>query len=418
LPGIAVSSLGDGMGTVAVAWLALQLVPGPAQALWVAAAVAAYSLPGAVGALALSRLLARRAGARLAGWNATLRAGALGAAAVASAAGALTPAGYVALLAMSSLLGVWGSAGTLTMIAQTLPDEHRLAGNALFSMLAMTGFIAGPALAGLLVIASGPALVIGIDAITFAVLAASYLLAVPRTRPSGRASARASGRGRASGPECAAANGHDGSVPESRPAGFRVIGASRQLLGLTVVTFVFFLLYGPVEVALPIHVHHDLHGSAAVLGSFWTLFATGEVLGGLVTAYLRRWKLWPTVTGIILGWGACLLTTGASGSIGLALAGFGVGGLIYAPFPAAKSSLVQRISPPRDLTAVLAAQGAITLCAPSIGEILGGPLVTAIGARHTLLFSAAVTLALGLATGTGATANAVRRRKVPIRSQA
>ncbi|MGE5291528.1 MAG: hypothetical protein ACM3ML_30860 [Micromonosporaceae bacterium] len=57
--------------------------------------------------------------------------------------------------------------------------------------------------------------------------------------------------------------------------------------------------------------HHDLRASAAVLGAFWALFASGEVAGGLVAAYLRRWWLWPVVTGIILGWGLCLLPTGA-----------------------------------------------------------------------------------------------------------
>jgi MFS family permease len=163
-------------------------------------------------------------------------------------------------------------------------------------------------------------------------------------------------------------------------------------------------------------VHSDLHASAAVLGAFWALFATGEVIGGLAAAYLRRWRLWPVVTGIILGWGLCLLPTGASGSLGLALAGFGVGGLIYAPFPATEATLFQRISPPGALTSVLAAQGAITLLAPAIGEVLGGPLVTAVGARRTLLLSAAVTLALGIVTAAVTAGNAVMRRSSPGRA--
>ncbi|MGE5291527.1 MAG: hypothetical protein ACM3ML_30855 [Micromonosporaceae bacterium] len=40
---------------------------------------------------------------------------------------------------------------------ETLPEEHRLAGNAMFSMLGTTGYIAGPALAGLLVAVGGRA---------------------------------------------------------------------------------------------------------------------------------------------------------------------------------------------------------------------------------------------------------------------
>ena len=78
LPGAAASALGDGMSAVAIAWLALKLAPTHSRGLWVGAAVAAYSLPGAVGAVALRRWLSRRRGARLVFVNAVLRAVALG----------------------------------------------------------------------------------------------------------------------------------------------------------------------------------------------------------------------------------------------------------------------------------------------------------------------------------------------------
>ena len=78
LPGAAASALGDGMSAVAIAWLALKLAPPDTRGLWVGAAVAAYSLPGAVGAVALRRWLGRRRGTRLVFVNAVLRAAALG----------------------------------------------------------------------------------------------------------------------------------------------------------------------------------------------------------------------------------------------------------------------------------------------------------------------------------------------------
>jgi hypothetical protein len=78
LPGTAMSALGDGMSVVAIAWLAVKLAPEATRGLWVGAAVAAYSLPGAAGAVALRRWLHGRGGARLAFVNAVLRAAALG----------------------------------------------------------------------------------------------------------------------------------------------------------------------------------------------------------------------------------------------------------------------------------------------------------------------------------------------------
>jgi len=55
--GFAVSYLGDGMSFVAVAWLAIELAPQATVALWVGGAVAAYTLPGVVGALVFGRRL-------------------------------------------------------------------------------------------------------------------------------------------------------------------------------------------------------------------------------------------------------------------------------------------------------------------------------------------------------------------------
>src|SRR5580658_3334082 len=98
LPGYLLSALGDGMSAVAIAWLALRLAPEPTRGLWVGAAVAAYSVPGALGAALLGRWLRHRGGVRLAGADAVLRAVALGAIPVLWAAHLLTPTWYVALL--------------------------------------------------------------------------------------------------------------------------------------------------------------------------------------------------------------------------------------------------------------------------------------------------------------------------------
>ena len=78
LPGAAASALGDGMSAVAIAWLALKLAPAGSRGLWVGAAVAAYTVPGAIGAIVLRRWLRGRHGAGLVIVNAVLRGAALG----------------------------------------------------------------------------------------------------------------------------------------------------------------------------------------------------------------------------------------------------------------------------------------------------------------------------------------------------
>ena len=60
LSGLGVSALGDGMSTVTIAWLAIRTAPSGELGLFVGLAVAAYTLPGAFGALALGRYLRHR----------------------------------------------------------------------------------------------------------------------------------------------------------------------------------------------------------------------------------------------------------------------------------------------------------------------------------------------------------------------
>jgi predicted MFS family arabinose efflux permease len=102
------------------------------------------------------------------------------------------------------------------------------------------------------------------------------------------------------------------------------------------------------------------------------------------------------VAAIIVGWGAALLPLGLSGSLVPGLIGFAAGGVIYGPYTSVTTALLQSMSPPEQLSQVLAARSALTIPATSLGALAGGPAVGAVGAQTTLLLSAVLTIALGL----------------------
>jgi predicted MFS family arabinose efflux permease len=168
------------------------------------------------------------------------------------------------------------------------------------------------------------------------------------------------------------------------------------LLGLLAITCVFFFLYGPVEVALPIYVAHDLHGSPVLLGAYWTAFGIGAVVGGLSAGLLRNRRLSTVVVAIIIGWGAALLPVALTHAVWAGLLGLSIGGLIYGPFTAICVALFQRTSAPHMLSRVLATRTALTIPSTALGTLVGGPVVSAIGAQPTLLASALLTIALGV----------------------
>jgi DHA3 family macrolide efflux protein-like MFS transporter len=391
LPATAASALGDGMSAVAIAWLALRLAPAGSRGLWVGAAVAAYSLPGAAGAVVLRRWLQGRGGARLTFINAVLRACALGLIGCLALAGLLGPAGYVALLGASSVLSVWGVAGKYTLVADLLPPEQRVAGNTVLGLADQLSLMIGPALAGLVTALAGPAVVIAADAASWVVLAVSYA----RIGPLAARLARA----------------REAPDPQANDGGaWAVIRSSPVLPGLLALSFVFYLLYGPVDVALPVHVAIDLHGSAALLGAFWAVFGVGAVIGELAAPFLRRWRVWPTMTAIVLGWGLALVPLGLPGPLWVALAAFFAGAVIWGPWMSLSMAVFQEASPPGALAQVIAARGSLLILAAPLGTALGGPLVAALGARATLLVSALGTIALGLIT---AAVLAAARRRAP-----
>ena len=378
MPAMAVSAIGDGMSVVAVAWLAVVIAPPSQSGVWTALAVAAYTLPATFGAALLARLVRRLPGVALVTVDAALRAVVLGTIAALAIVGALTPVTYVLLLAGSSLLHAWGNAGAYTLVAEVVPDEDRVNGNALLSTFAQASYVVGPALAGVLTAWAGPGWVLAVDAGSFAVLAVACGSVSRNRAPAAAPSAPA--------------------VPAQRgPAtGARAILADRRLTGLLAVTCVFFFLYGPVEVALPVHIAREVHGSAALLGAFWATFGIGAILGGLGAGLLRNRPLWTVVAAIIVGWGAALLPLGLTDAVLPGLIGFAVGGLIYGPFTAIGTALFQRSSPPHLLSRVLATRSALTTPATALGTLLGGPAVAAVGGRVTLLASAVLTIVLGL----------------------
>lgn len=372
LPGIGVSALGGGMSSVAVSWLAIELAPPEHRALWVGAAITANTLPGAVGALTLGPLLGRRSGAQLAGWDATLRFATLLLVPVLHLTGHLGIGALVTILALSSALGAWGKAGRYTMLSEMLDKQNHLAGNAVVNLMLEISTVVGPLLAALVIDRGGPVPAIAIVAVTWGILAATYRFGVPP-------------------------DAHGGVRPgASRSAGLRAIVREPVLLKLIILSFGFFLFFGPASVALPLYVVDGLDASAGTLAGFYTAFGLGAVLGALVTGYLKRFPMLLATSVVVLGFGLSLAVVGLHVPIVASWAAFGMCGLFWGPFPSTTTVLFQELARPDELPQVLAARGAAMSVATPLGAMAGAPLALLLGARQTLLLSAGCLITLGL----------------------
>jgi hypothetical protein len=379
LPGFATSSLGDGMSAVSVAWLAVQIAPRGRAGILVAVSLAAFELPAVVGGLGLARWFGHRSGRFLLTANCLLRGVFLGAAAALAAAHLLNPVLYVVLLAFSSIMYSWGRAGQTALIVQLLSADARLAANALLGSLGSVAMIAGPALAGVLAAACGARVPVAADALSYFILALNLQLVPARREAPGQAVKVKSGLGALSG--------------------LRELLSAPDIRRLLLLTTGMALLYGPFEAALPVLVTMWPHGGAAALGTLWSFFGVGALVGSLLVGFFRSVPVWPAAVVIAAIWGCTTVSVGLSTSVLGGAVALLVAGTAYAPYPPLSMTYLQNAIAEETLPRAAAAWGSAITVAGPLGYLIGAPAIALLGARDTILASGIAILGLVAVVG-------------------
>ena len=318
--GLVVSLLGSQFTRVAAAWLVWDLT-GSAAALGLAGLVAALPLiPVSLLGGALADAVERR---RLM---------------LATQGLALLTAAALAALAASGRIEVWHLylAGALITVSGALdrparqalipglvPREHLLNAYALMTTSMQAATLAGPALAGILLVTAGPAAAFAVDALSFlAVVAALLVMKVPPITGGGRAVSLAS-------------IGEGLRFVWSKPI---VVG----LLGLDVAA----MLFGYYPPLLPVIADTVLGAGEVGFGLLASAPAVGALAGGglmLLVGQLRRpgWVM----LGAVAGYGLALVGLGLSTWLPLSLLCAGLLGLTDAVSVAIRQTAVQVNTP-------------------------------------------------------------------------
>jgi Major Facilitator Superfamily len=264
-------------------------------------------------------------------------------------------------------------AGRYSIVAELLPPEDLLAGNSLLTTIDSVAYIIGPAIAGALIMISNASIAIGIDALSYGILA----LTLRSTR------------------RCFQKNIPHMAARTASASGMRQIFENPVLIRLLPLSFMFNLLFGPVAVALPLYVAEDLHRGAEMLGLFWTVFGIGAVVGGLLAGMLRRVPILSAML-MVASWAVSLLPLGLFDIAPVSLLFFAICGFVYAPYPVLAKTLIQKNSPPGSLAAVGAAWSSIIILSHPLGTVFGGLFVAAMNPQGAIVLSALSTGALAV----------------------
>ena len=368
--GQSVSSLGDGVFTVALALTALKIGKRPIDLAYVIAARAIPSIGFAIIGGVVADRFSRRTMMLL---SDLVRGSAVGAVALLLMAGRLR---FWELIVMAVVFGVadaFFSPASMAIIPEIVSDEQITQANALGQMSGQaTQGIIGPAIGGIIVAVIGYSWSMGFNALSFGVSAVSLLLMrVRRDSPSS-----------------------EQSVIAEAMEGINFIRARKWLFAtLFVGCMANFFGWFPLAVLLPLLVRTTFHGSTQSLGLILTAGGVAGLLATIVVARLGSPRRNMTTMWIIYSIGALAIA-----GMGLApnlwivglLSATQVGLFLYGDI--LYVSMMQKLIPKEVLGRVWSVALLFSFAGGPLGYLLAGVMATAIGIQTTVFCGGLISL--------------------------
>jgi MFS family permease len=313
---------------------------------------------------------------------------------------------------MIAALGfVYGTAAALFMpaliglIPQTVDAPRLQEANGLIALTRSIASVAGPAMAGVLIAASGSGEAIAVDAATFAVSA----LCLARLRPSALPALVGSGEA-----------GETETFLAGLRTGWREV-RSRPWLGwgLGAMSAYHVFVLPAVFVLGPALAKQDLHGASS-WAAIVTCFGIGGIGGNLLALRLPLHR--PIVVTAAALVGACtqaVIIGSGLGTVGIAALELLAGACVALFFTLWDLSIQEQI-PARAISRVSAYDFSVSLGLMPLGMAVCGPIADAIGLDATLRWMSAIGIVVALAWLVQPSVRAVRRPSTepPDRQQA
>jgi DHA3 family tetracycline resistance protein-like MFS transporter len=281
------------------------------------------------------------------------------------------------------------------MTPTVLPKAELTAGNAVGESLMIVAVIVGPLVGGLAMSALPATAVVGVNALTFLVSAATLLMV--RTGPVGSSSAPVAGPEPTTEPAPAAV----------RTAFWEFARGSRLFIAMVLMTGILHLTSaGLVSIALPVFAdEHFADGQRAyglMLGVEGAGLLIGTIAAGLTAGLVRRGYL---AVGLLLVHGLVLTAFGFVASLPPLLIGMAVIGLVTGTLSILVITLLQQLSPEHLRGRVMGAFTSVSIGSYPISVIVLGSVVDHGGTRSAFLLGGIGVIAVAL---TGLSQRAVR----------
>jgi MFS family permease len=371
--GSTASAVGDSMTWVALVWLAFERGGARTVSGLVVAATAPVLVGGLASGLALDRFDRRSV---LVAVNLTL-AGAVAAVPAWSLAAGAPPTWLLfAVAALHGFLKIANWAGIPALIPALVPRAELNTANAMESVSFGIADVAGPAVAGALIAVASAELVLGLDALTYAVFL-GCLLGLRGRLPRAHAEPDRGERG-------------------LRPA-LRFLRRTPPVLATTLMFMAFNVGEGMLLVLLPVYASSVLAGGAASYGLLVSAFSFAVLAGSLVVGAVgRRGRLGRSIALVQALAGASFLTLALAPGLLGAIAGLLLAGLLVSPLTIWAQTLRMQLIPENLRGRAFGLLRTLMQATPPVGGLLAGVLLAGPGLATTVLVMSTVMAVPGL----------------------
>jgi DHA3 family macrolide efflux protein-like MFS transporter len=284
---------------------------------------------------------------------------------------------YVVLALLSAVSSFFGPAQSVT-IRSHVPNEGLMSANALMQIAFLGSRIVGPATAGAMVAAFGPASCYAVDVLSFLVSASLIGSVVIRRPPAAAAPAESSGN-----------RIHAIWTDMGQGMTFILHHAAVLFVVLAMAAGLFTIgCFGPL---IAIYVRETLHAAARLFGLVSGMIGVGLLAGTQgIRALARHVKNDTLVFSGLAGIGAGVLLLGAVPLVSATLAGAFTIGFAFAAIMVPAQTLLQQETPHAMLGRVSSTVTSVVFLAQIGGLILSGILAELIGIRAVFFLCAAI----------------------------
>lgn len=373
--GLFISYIGDQFSYIALPWFVLQLT---GSGLAVSSVLFASTLPRIITGPIWGRLLDQMDPRKVMGWNAVARGLTVLALPVLHWTGHLTLEAVLVLSFLGSISAPSTDIGVRVTVPRLIGSGKNLeAANGLLAVALQAGVLIGPGLAGALVAATDAPTAMLIDAISFGLLALLLFTLPAQLKQTAEGSAHA--------------------AHTSFGAGLSYILRSATVSIITLLSFIFFTSYFPLEPSLPLYVKDTLHADADSFGLIWSVFGVGALLGLLLIPFLSRQPQPGRVLAVIaMLWGASLAPLFFLTQLPPVLVCFFFGGFFWSPYTTIEVSLLQRIIPSHMHGVVMGVRSSLLVSSGPIGVLVAGLLLNVLPPPSVIFISSLSCITAGL----------------------